>query len=115
FGLAQPNTLISLSVLRSFLVHDRFAAVAAPPQRAWINPVRMQCEHFLVEVQRRRCSCRHCAKVMYVSPSFLDMPTRAIGVKHTMTCYHRSGMHGFNFIQRSEPLCSGPFIGLSQI
>src|SRR5215469_7966742 len=91
-----------------------FRSVCGRPERTRINSVGMQCQHLLVKVRSIRCSCHRSAKVKKVTPGFLDVASRAIGVKYPMAGYDCSRMQGFDFIQRSEPLSPCFLIGLRQ-
>lgn len=81
---------------------SRFRGLCRCPERAWINAVRMQCQHLLVKVHRRRCTCHTSVKVMDVTSSFLDVTGRTIGVRHAMTGYHRQRMQRLDLIERAE-------------
>ena len=75
----------------------------------------MQCQHLLVEVQRCRCTRQAGVKVMEVSPGFVDVTRRAVGIKDTMTSYDYFRMKSLNLIQRAQPLDPGFFIALREI
>src|SRR5258708_2364671 len=91
FNWVIAGSFLSLAAVD--LIFDRlggsfcvsFRSLRGCPERAWINPVRMQCQHLLVKVQGGRCTCHGSVKVMKVASGFLDVTRRAIGVKHAMT------------------------------
>src|SRR5260370_4463468 len=75
----------------------------------------MQCQHLLVEVERRRCTRQASVKVMEVSPSFLDVQRRAIRVEHAMSGNYCLRTQSLDRIQRAQPLTSGLFVALREI
>ena len=52
---------------------------------------------------------------MEVSPGFVDVTRRAVGVKDTMTSYDCFRMKSLDLIQRAQPLDPGLFIALCEI
>jgi len=75
----------------------------------------MECQHLLVEVYRRRCARQAGVKVIKISPGFVDVSRRTVGVKNTMTSYDSFRMQSLDLIQRAQPFDSGLFIALREI
>ena len=75
----------------------------------------MQGQHLLVKAKGGRCSCHGSVKIPNVAPSFVDVPRRAVRLKHTVTGDQHSRLQGLDLIQCREPFAPGFFIALREI
>src|SRR6266850_920631 len=85
------------------------------PERPWVDPLRMQREHPLVELLRRRRRCQTSVEVADVASSLLDVTRRAVGLEHAMSRHDCFRLQGLDSIQRSKPLVPGLLVALREI
>ncbi len=85
------------------------------PEHARIDPIRIEREHLVVQLSRRRRRLDEPVEIADVLPGLFDDPGVIVVPRSLMSGDHRAWVERLDGIERSDPLAAGVRVGLGEV
>jgi hypothetical protein len=85
------------------------------PERARIDPIRIEREHLVVEPARRRRRLGEPVESADILPGLVDDPGAVVVPRSLMAGDHRAWVERLDGVERRDPLAAGVRVGLAEV
>src|SRR5580704_10014262 len=102
----QPS--ISSDALSVIAMKLRFRHVRRTPQRAWIGSIRIELQHLVVKLSRRRHHLGDAFEIADVLTGFFDDSGAVVLLGFLMSGDHRAWFQFLDCVECRDPLLAGP-------